>query len=111
MWIALYVTFYYIFATAWWQWLLLPGTIIMGSLQGVAVNWWAHRFGYRNYNVDNTSKNIMPIDPIFWGESYHNNHHQHPGNPNNADKWFELDMGYLAMRGMHALRIIKIKNI
>jgi stearoyl-CoA desaturase (delta-9 desaturase) len=111
LWIAAYTTFYYFFVTAWWQWLLLPATIIMGSLQGVVVNWWAHVFGYRNYAVNNTSKNILPFDPIFWGESFHNNHHQHPGKPNNADKWFEVDMGYLAMRGMHALKIIKIKRI
>lgn len=110
LWIAAYVTFYAIFATAWWQWLLLPATIVMGSLQGVAVNWWAHRFGYVSYKMKNTSKNILPIDFIFWGESFHNNHHHHPGKANNADKWFEVDMGYLAMKAMHKMKMIHLKT-
>lgn len=110
LWIAAYVTFYAVFATAWWQWLFLPATIIMGSLQGAAVNWWAHRFGYVNHKMDNTSKNILPIDFIFWGESFHNNHHKHPGNPNNADKWFEIDTGYYAIKVLDKLKLVKLKK-
>jgi len=55
---------YALLATAWWQWLFLPATIIMGSLQGMAVNWWAHKFRYKNYKLTNTSKNILPFDFI-----------------------------------------------
>ncbi|MCY7410008.1 MAG: acyl-CoA desaturase [Chitinophagales bacterium] len=109
LWIAAYITFYYFFATEWWMWLFLPLTIVMGSLQGASVNWWAHRFGYVNFKMKNTSKNIMPVDFIFWGEAYHNNHHQFPGRANNATRWFEFDMGYGAMRLMDKLKMIKMK--
>lgn len=108
-WILIYILIYALLATAWWQFLFLPLTIAMGSFQGVAVNWWAHRFGYHNYDVDNTSKNILPLDLIFWGEAYHNNHHKHPTKPNNAHKWFEWDMGYAAMRGLDKLGVIVLK--
>jgi stearoyl-CoA desaturase (delta-9 desaturase) len=109
LWVCIYVGIYLLLATSWWQFLLLPVTLAMSPLQGVAVNWWAHRFGYENFKMDNTSKNILPVDILFWGEAYHNNHHKHPTRPNNASKWFEWDMGYQAMRGMQKLGIIKIR--
>jgi len=108
IWIAVYIAIYAYLATAWWMFLFLPLTIAMGSFQGVAVNWWAHRFGYENFKMNNTSKNILPFDIIFWGEAYHNNHHKHPTTPNNATRWFEWDMGYQAMRLLHKLKIIRI---
>lgn len=111
LWGFAYLAFYLTFATAWWQWLFFPLTLAMGSLHGVAVNWWAHKFGYENYKLDNTSKNIMPLDLFFVGEAYHNNHHKHPGRPNNAVRWFEFDTTYFVMRGLHALKIIKIKKV
>jgi stearoyl-CoA desaturase (delta-9 desaturase) len=103
-----YLAFYIAFATAWWQYLFLPLTLSMGALQGIAVNWWAHRFGYENFRMDNTSKNILPIDLVFWGEAYHNNHHRNPGRANNAVRWFEFDPGYWSMRGLQRLGIINI---
>ena len=108
-WMVIYILIYAWLATAWWQWLFLPATIVMGSLQGVAVNWWAHKFGYENFKMNNTSKNILPLDLVFWGEAYHNNHHKHPTRPNNATKWFEWDMGYHAMRLLHAVKVIRLK--
>lgn len=111
LWGAAYLGIYFLLATAWWQFLLFPLTLGMGSLQGVAINWWAHKFGYRNYNVKDTSTNILPVDIIFWGEAYHNNHHRNPGRSNNAVRWFEVDMLYLAMRGMHTLGIIRLKAL
>lgn len=82
----------------------------MGSLQGMAVNWWAHKFGYENYKMKNTSKNILPVDFIFWGEVYHNNNHKHPQRPNNKSRWFEWDMGYQTMLFLQMLKIIRIRS-
>lgn len=111
LWMLAYVAVYMLLATAWWQFLLLPFTFALGTIQGAAVNWWAHRFGYENFKMDNTSKNIMPVDFIFWGEAYHNNHHKHPSRPSNAVRWFEFDSAYAIMRVMHALKIIRIKKL
>lgn len=108
-WTAIYIATYMMLATQWWMYLLLPVTLAMGAVQGMVVNWWAHRFGYENYNMSNTSKNILPVDLLFWGEAYHNNHHKHPGRPNNAHRWFEYDTGYLAMTILHKLKIIRLK--
>ena len=61
-WILLYITFYIAFATAWWMYLFLPLTITMCTVQGTLINWWAHKFGYVNYSMKNTSKNILPVE-------------------------------------------------
>ena len=105
-WIFLYIIFYAFFVTAWWMWLLLPLTITMSSFQGALINWWAHRFGYVNYPMNNTSTNILPIDPIFIGDAYHNNHHQFPGRANNAHRWFEFDLIFYITVLLGKLRII-----
>ena len=111
LWACIYVTLYILLATHWWQFLFLPLTFAMGSFQGAVVNWWAHRFGYENYKLNNTSKNIFPVDIFFWGEAYHNNHHKHPGRINNADRWFEIDPTYMLMRLMDKLKIIHLNRV
>ncbi len=108
VWTLLYIVIYALLATEWWHFLFLPVTFAMGAFQGAVVNWWAHKFGYRNFKVDNTSRNILPLDIFFWGEAYHNNHHRNPATPNNAHRWFEWDMGYAAMRLLHNLRVIRL---
>ncbi|MBL7718670.1 MAG: fatty acid desaturase [Flavipsychrobacter sp.] len=108
LWVVLYIALYMVLATEWWHFLFLPLTLAMGAFQGAVVNWWAHRFGYANFKMDNTSRNILPFDLFFWGEAYHNNHHRHPSSPNNAHRWFEWDMGYFAMRTLHRLQVIRL---
>jgi len=111
LWGVVYLGIYICLATHWWQYLFLPITFAMGAFQGTVVNWWAHKFGYENYELTNTSKNIIPVDIFFWGEAYHNNHHKHPGRADNAVKWFEFDPGYFTMKVLDKLKIIKLKGV
>jgi len=111
VWIGLYTAFWAYFATEWWHWIFLPMTIIIGSLQGAMINYFAHKIGYRNFPLDNTSMNLIPFfDIFFWGEAYHNNHHKYAGRPNHAIRWFEWDPMYTAMLVMDFLGIIKLKR-
>jgi stearoyl-CoA desaturase (delta-9 desaturase) len=110
IWVGLYIAFYAVFATAWWHWLFLPVTLLMGAFQGAAVNFWAHKWGYENYHMSNTSKNILPVDILFVGEAYHNNHHRHPGRPNNAVRWFEFDVTYGITRVLDKIGVVRINH-
>ena len=110
LWGAIYVVIYYFTASAWWMWLFLPITFGLGAIHGLAINWWAHKFGYRNYSNEDTSRNILPIDLLFWGEGYHNNHHQFPGRANHAVKWFEVDFGYCMIRLLNKIGVVKLKK-
>jgi stearoyl-CoA desaturase (Delta-9 desaturase) len=110
LWGVVYVGIYLLLATEWWMFLFLPLTLAMGALQGVAVNWWAHKFGYENFACGNTSRNILPVDLLFVGEAYHNNHHKFPGRPNNAIRWFEFDMSYQFIRVFDKAGIVRLKS-
>jgi len=109
--VAIYSTFWATFATEWWHWIFLPMTIAIGSFQGAMINYFSHKIGYRNYEVNNTSTNLIPFfDIFFWGEAYHNNHHKYAGKANHAHRWFEWDPLYFVMTIMDFLGIIKLKK-
>jgi stearoyl-CoA desaturase (delta-9 desaturase) len=109
LWVSAYILFFSIFATTWWEWLLLPVTLAMAPIHGAIINWFGHIFGYVNYKVKNTSKNLLPFDFLMMGEGYHNNHHKHSSSPNFGVKWHEIDMTYLIIRILNTLGFIKLK--
>lgn len=111
LWAALYILFFAFFATAWWQWLLLPVALFMAPIHGVIINWFAHIYGYTNFKVSDTSKNLLPFDFLMMGESYHNNHHANSGSANfGGVKWHEIDPTYCIMIVLDKLKIISIKK-
>jgi stearoyl-CoA desaturase (Delta-9 desaturase) len=107
IWIAAYVAFFWFFATSWWWYLLLPIVFSMGVVHGAIINWYAHKFGYINYKVKNTSMNLLKIDILMMGESYHNNHHKFPGSVNFGKRWHEWDPTYPIILFLKWLGIIK----
>ena len=109
-WAAAYTVFFIVFATAWWQWLFLPIAFFMAPIHGVIINWFAHIYGYVNFKVNDTSKNLLPFDFLMMGEGYHNNHHTHSGRANFGVKWHEVDFTYLIMVVLDKLRLIKLKK-
>lgn len=109
-WGALYICFFIVFATAWWQWLFLPVAFLMAPIHGVIINWFAHIYGYVNFNVSDTSKNLLPFDFLMMGEGYHNNHHAHSSSPNfGGVKWHEIDLTYCIMLVLDKIKLIQLK--
>ncbi|MGL4630164.1 MAG: acyl-CoA desaturase [Leadbetterella sp.] len=108
-WGVVYVLFYIQFHTHNWQYLLLPIHFLMGPVHGVIINWFAHKYGYVNFKVNDTAKNLLPIDILMMGESYHNNHHKYGGRANFGIKWHELDPTYPILKLMSFMRIIYLK--
>ena len=110
LWIAAYVAFYVAFAPSIWWWLLLPIQITSGAVHGAIINWFAHKYGYVNYKVKNTSQNLFSVDVIMLGESYHNNHHKYPSHINFGKRWHELDPIYAVIKGLSWLNVIQLKK-
>jgi stearoyl-CoA desaturase (delta-9 desaturase) len=112
LWGVIYVAFFYFFATAAWQWLLLPLVFLMAPIHGAIINWFAHIYGYVNFQMKDTSKNFLPFDFLMMGESYHNNHHKRSGSANfGGVRWHEIDPTYLIMKVLHKLKIIQLKKV
>lgn len=109
--IALFVSFAIIFGSSWWFLLLLPVVITMGAFHGAIINWYAHKYGYTNFKLRNTSQNLFSLDIFMLGESYHNNHHKRPGSINFGKRWHELDPVYPVIRLLNWLKIVKIVKI
>jgi stearoyl-CoA desaturase (delta-9 desaturase) len=108
-WGACYTLFYWHFATVWWVWLLLPIQFLLAPIHGVIINWFAHKYGYRNFEVSDTSRNFLPLDLLMMGESYHNNHHKYGSRANfGGIRWHELDPTYFVIWTLDKLGIIKL---
>ncbi|KUG08373.1 acyl-CoA desaturase [Solirubrum puertoriconensis] len=109
-WGALYVGFYVAFATAWWQYLLLPVHFAMGAVHGAIVNWGGHKYGYQNFDNHDKSRNSLFFDFLTGGELFQNNHHKLPMRVNFGVKWWELDPTYPVIWTLDKLRIVRIKR-
>ncbi len=105
-----YGLFYIAFATSPWMFLLLPFHWLMGPVHGFIVNWCGHRYGYRNFNSDDDSKNTLIFDFLTGGELFQNNHHRFSQSPNFAVRWFEIDPAYQVMRVFALLGIITFSD-
>ncbi len=111
LWISFYILFFTYFTTALWQWVLLPVALMMAPIHGVIINWFGHIYGYVNYKMSNTSKNLFHFDFLMMGEGYHNNHHKHATSANFGVKWHEIDMTYLVIKVLDFIGFIKLKPI
>lgn len=111
LWAAVYITLFILFATSIWMYLLLPVILAMGAFHGALINWFAHKYGYINFKLKNTSRNLLFIDILMLGESYHNNHHKRPSAVNFGKRWHEIDPVYPIIRFMAWLRIIKLPKL
>lgn len=110
IWSGLYITFFIVYATHWWMYLLLPLMLALAAFHGAIINWFAHKYGYINYIMKNTSRNLLFIDIFMLGESYHNNHHKFPSSINFGRRWHEIDPIYPIIKLMAWMRIIKLKK-
>lgn len=109
-WGALYTIFYLYFATAWWHFLLLPAHFLMGPIHGAIVNWFGHWFGYRNFDTKDASRNTLPLDFVTLGELFQNNHHTYGSSANFAQRRWELDPAYVAIRVFEKLGILRLRD-
>jgi stearoyl-CoA desaturase (Delta-9 desaturase) len=109
-WSLMFVAFYAKFATHAWMYALVPLHWILGPLHGAIVNWCGHRYGYRNFDSKDVSRNTLPFDILTAGELFQNNHHKFAMSPNFAVRWFEIDTTYQVMRLLAWARIINMQG-
>jgi stearoyl-CoA desaturase (Delta-9 desaturase) len=109
VWLAGYTAFYAAFATHWWMWLFLPAHFIIGPIHGAIVNWCGHRYGYRNFDSEDVSRNTLFFDFVTMGELFQNNHHRYAMRPNFGVRWFEVDPTWQAIRLFAWLGILEIQ--
>ncbi|MDA0195444.1 MAG: acyl-CoA desaturase [Bacteroidetes bacterium] len=108
-WGTLYTLVYINFATELWMWIFLPMQFLLAPIHGAIINWFAHKYGYVNFKVGDTSRNFLPLDFLMMGESYHNNHHKNSSRANfGGIRWHEIDPTYLAIRFLDKIGVVEI---
>ena len=73
------------------------------------INGLGHWLGYRNGNVADRSRNIVPWGIWIGGEELHNNHHLDPGSVKFSRMKWEFDLGYTWLRLFCWLRLAQIR--
>lgn len=76
------------------------------------VNSATHFIGYKNYDVDDRSRNTWFVALVSFGEGWHNNHHAHPNVVEAGHKWWEFDITLGVIRTLMALGLVtRFKSI
>jgi fatty-acid desaturase len=71
------------------------------------VNSAAHFSGYRSFRTGDLSTNNWWVALLAWGEGWHNNHHAFPFSARHGLRWFELDLTWLTIKFLAALRLAR----
>ena len=93
--------------------------LIIFAVQMAWIPFWAagvingigHYWGYRNFETQDTSRNIWPIGILIGGEEFHNNHHAYGSSAKFANQWWELDLGWVYIRTLELLGLASVKKV
>ena len=69
------------------------------------VNSLTHFWGSRRFETRDDSRNNWFVALLSFGEGWHNNHHAHPTSARHGLAWYELDMSWLMIRLLQAIRV------
>jgi len=75
------------------------------------INGAGHYWGYRNYQSNDASRNLIPWGVLIGGEELHNNHHAYATSAKLSTKPYEFDIGWLYIRTLQALRLARAKKL
>ena len=74
------------------------------------INGIGHYVGYRNFECQDASRNIIPWAIFVGGEELHNNHHTYGTSAKFSVKWYEFDLGWTLIRFMQMFGLAKPKR-
>lgn len=75
------------------------------------INGIGHYWGYRNFEVKDNSRNVIPIGFFLGGEELHNNHHAYATSAKFSAKWWEVDMGWYVIKLLQLFGLAKPKRV
>ncbi|MCL6712778.1 fatty acid desaturase [Pseudomonas sp. R2.Fl] len=96
----------------------LPG-VALWAIQMAWIPFWAagvinglgHWWGYRNFESSDTSTNLTPWGVWVGGEELHNNHHAFPSSARFSMRRWEVDIGWIVIKGMEKVRLAKVLRV
>ena len=77
-----------------------------GVINGIG-HWW----GYRNFQSEDASTNVVPWGILIGGEELHNNHHAYATSAKLSNRWYEFDIGWMYIRILEIVGLATVKKI
>lgn len=71
------------------------------------VNSATHKFGYRTFDSEDTSKNCWWVALVTFGEGWHNNHHAYQYSARHGLTWWEIDTTWMTIWLLQAVGLAK----
>ena len=100
-----FALFGFIGLTIWAVQMMWIPVFAAGIINGVG-----HFWGYRNFQAEDASRNIVPWGILIGGEELHNNHHAYPSSARLSNKWWEFDIGWLYIRLLEIAGLAHVKK-
>ncbi len=96
-----------LFAGGGWSWVVWGIFVRLALVYQFTwlVNSAAHTIGYRSFRTTDRSTNCWWVALLGWGEGWHNNHHAFPFSVRHGLRWYELDVTWLTVKLLAALRL------
>lgn len=76
-----------------------------------SINSVCHMFGSRPYRTRDESRNNALLAGLSFGECWHNNHHAFPASSRLGHEWWQLDVGWIALRVLKRLNLVRGLNV
>ncbi|WP_328289383.1 DesA family fatty acid desaturase [Piscirickettsia salmonis] len=74
------------------------------------INGLGHYFGYRNFQCDDASTNLIPFGILIGGEELHNNHHAYGSSAKFSVQWWEFDIGWFYIKLLSLLGLATVRK-
>jgi sn-2 palmitoyl-lipid 9-desaturase len=81
--------------------------IVLLSHSTWLINSASHIRGYQTFEVEDNSQNLWWAALLTYGEGWHNNHHAYPNVAKAGNQWWEVDVTWWAIQGLHKLGLAK----
>jgi len=75
------------------------------------INGIGHYWGYRTFQPEDASTNIVPWGILIGGEELHNNHHAYASSARFSSRWYEFDIGWIYIRALEMLQLAQVKKV
>jgi stearoyl-CoA desaturase (delta-9 desaturase) len=75
------------------------------------INGIGHYWGYRTFQPEDASTNIVPWGILIGGEELHNNHHAFAASAKLSSKWYEFDIGWMYICILESLGLATVKRL
>jgi stearoyl-CoA desaturase (delta-9 desaturase) len=70
-----------------------------------SINSVCHIWGHQPFRSRDESRNNLLFGLVGLGEGWHNNHHAFPTSARHGLKWWQLDLTYLVIRALSAMKL------